>query len=131
MGRKKKPACPNETDKKIFRPFCFYCDKEYPDEDRLILHQRAVHFKCPFCVRKFDNIAGLVSHALAVHAESLTTIPHALDNRRSISFAIVGMSGVPLELIAAKAVGTDLEKFILDQNIHLHPVFKNKLPQNP
>ena len=128
MGRKKKSVS-KQVD--VFRPFCYFCEKEYPDELRLILHQRAVHFKCPYCNRKLENMAGLVSHALDVHAETLIAVPHALETRRDISTAVVGMSCVPPELIAAKAVGTDLEKFIIDQQINLHPVFKDRLKQNP
>ena len=125
MGRKKRPVSPSKG-RRVFRPFCYFCEKEYPDETTLVNHQRAVHFKCPFCVKRSHNARGLVSHVEDIHRENITAIPQALSHRRAVDTAVVGMTGVPSDLIISKASGTDLERFILEDKIHLHPVFSGR-----
>lgn len=123
MGRKKKRL--SEDTREIFKPLCYYCEKEYPDEEKLVNHQRAVHFKCPTCNKRFDNGRALVTHAAAMHKEVIDQIPHALSDRRSIDPVIQGMRGVPSAFIIQKAAGTDLELFLLENRVKEHPLFGN------
>ncbi|VDP20765.1 unnamed protein product [Echinostoma caproni] len=108
MGRKKrkqlKPWCWY-----VFAPqltFLRYCNREFDDEKILIQHQKAKHFKCPFCHRKLFTGPGLSIHCnqvrldfhdlcVQVHKEKLDKIPNALPNRTSTVIDIYGMVGVP------------------------------------
>ncbi|TPP57094.1 hypothetical protein FGIG_05382 [Fasciola gigantica] len=86
MGRKKR---------KQLKPWCWYCNREFDDEKILIQHQKAKHFKCPFCHRKLFTGPGLSIHCNQVHKEKLDKIPNALPNRTSTVIDIYGMVGVP------------------------------------
>ncbi|VDO71231.1 unnamed protein product [Schistosoma mattheei] len=109
MGRKKrkqlKPWCWYVRFKTLIIPR--YCNREFDDEKILIQHQKAKHFKCPYCHRKLFTGPGLsihcnqVSHDIRqyskhqVHKEKLDKIPNALPNRTSTIIDIYGMSGIP------------------------------------
>merc|ERR1739838_811678 len=82
MGRKKR-------NRLYVAPFCYYCEKECPDEKVLVQHQKARHFKCLECNKKLDTATGLVVHMIQVHKINISKVPH-------------GMEGVPLELIQQK-----------------------------
>ncbi|CAH8675172.1 unnamed protein product [Schistosoma rodhaini] len=86
MGRKKR---------KQLKPWCWYCNREFDDEKILIQHQKAKHFKCPYCHRKLFTGPGLSIHCNQVHKEKLDKIPNALPNRTSTVIDIYGMSGIP------------------------------------
>lgn len=86
MGRKKK---------KPIKPWCWYCNREFDDDKILAQHQRAKHFKCPFCHKKLYSGPGLTVHCIQVHKEKLDKIPEALPNRNSVDIDIYGMQGVP------------------------------------
>ncbi|TGZ67491.1 hypothetical protein CRM22_004764 [Opisthorchis felineus] len=86
MGRKKR---------KQLKPWCWYCNREFDDEKILIQHQKAKHFKCPFCHRKLFTGPGLSIHCNQVHKEKLDKIPNALPNRTSTVIDIYGMVGIP------------------------------------
>ncbi|VDL89169.1 unnamed protein product [Schistocephalus solidus] len=86
MGRKKR---------KQLKPWCWYCNRDFEDEKILIHHQKAKHFKCPYCHRKLFTGPGLSIHCNAVHKEKLDKIPNALPNRSSTVIDIYGMSGIP------------------------------------
>uniref|UniRef100_A0A0N4ZL88 BED-type domain-containing protein n=1 Tax=Parastrongyloides trichosuri TaxID=131310 RepID=A0A0N4ZL88_PARTI len=88
MGRKKK---------KIVKPWCWYCNREFQDEKILTQHQKARHFKCHICHRKLFSGPGLVTHCLQVHKETIARIPFALPGRDSIQIDIFGMRGVPAD----------------------------------
>ncbi len=123
MGRKKKPT----TAHKVFKPICYYCEKEYPDEEKLVNHQRATHFRCPQCPKRLDNVRGLAAHLSAIHNQEIDQIPHALSDRKSeIDLLISGLRGVPSAFILRKAAGTDLEDFILENRVNEHPFFRDK-----
>lgn len=47
--------------------WCWYCDREFEDEKVLIQHQKARHFKCPFCPRRLNTAGGLAVHLGQVH----------------------------------------------------------------
>ena len=58
MGRKSKKdgAAP------AAQPFCYYCDREFDDDNVLITHQKARHFKCPTCNKKLVTAQSLMVH---------------------------------------------------------------------
>nr|CDS25997.1 zinc finger C2H2 type [Hymenolepis microstoma] len=86
MGRKKR---------KLIKPWCWYCNRDFEDEKILIHHQKAKHFKCPFCHRKLFTGPGLSIHCNAVHKEKIDKIPNALPHRSSMVIDIYGMAGIP------------------------------------
>lgn len=88
MGRKKK---------KPVKPWCWYCNREFDDDKILVQHQRAKHFKCPFCHKKLYSGPGLTVHCVQVHKETLDKIPESLPNRNSVDIDIYGMQGIPEE----------------------------------
>lgn len=88
MGRKKK---------KPVKPWCWYCNREFDDDKILIQHQRAKHFKCPFCHKKLYSGPGLTVHCIQVHKETVDKIPEALPNRNSVDIDIYGLQGIPEE----------------------------------
>ncbi len=53
-------------------PFCYYCDKVFPNEIVLHMHQKAKHFTCNNCKKKFSTASSLQTHASTVHKETLT-----------------------------------------------------------
>lgn len=61
MGKKKKKK-PVEA-----KPWCFYCEREFADETTLVQHQKAKHFKCPVCHRRFTNAPGMNVHMQQVN----------------------------------------------------------------
>ena len=56
MGRKKK-----QTDKEYI--WCYYCDREFDDENTLVSHQVARHFKCEECGKKLGTFRALMAHS--------------------------------------------------------------------
>ncbi|VEL35106.1 unnamed protein product [Protopolystoma xenopodis] len=68
---------------------------EFDDEKILIQHQKAKHFKCPYCHRKLYTGPGLSIHCNQVHKEKLDKIPNSLPNRASTVIDIYGMAGIP------------------------------------
>uniref|UniRef100_A0A7E4ZZ15 C2H2-type domain-containing protein n=1 Tax=Panagrellus redivivus TaxID=6233 RepID=A0A7E4ZZ15_PANRE len=86
MGRKKK---------RVAKPWCWYCNREFEDEKILIQHQKAKHFKCPTCNKKLFTGPGLVIHCMQVHKETIEKIPAAIPGRDSIDVEVYGMEGIP------------------------------------
>eukprot|EP00040_Diaphanoeca_grandis_P038813 m.257407 g.257407 ORF g.257407 m.257407 type:complete len:398 (-) comp35275_c0_seq1:257-1450(-) len=86
MGRKKKKIVTNI--------FCWYCDREFDNEDTLIQHQKARHFKCPFCSKRLYTAPGMVIHCNQVHKEEIKEVPNSLPGREDVSIEIFGMAGV-------------------------------------
>eukprot|EP00915_Cephaloidophora_sp_WS-2016_P000685 GHVH01000881.1.p1 GENE.GHVH01000881.1~~GHVH01000881.1.p1 ORF type:complete len:244 (+),score=37.55 GHVH01000881.1:63-734(+) len=95
MGRKKR-------NRLYVAPFCYYCEKECPDDKVLIQHQKARHFKCSECNKKLDTATGLVVHMIQVHKINLAKVPNAMEARKNPELQIHGMDGVPQELIDAR-----------------------------
>ncbi|CAB3409955.1 unnamed protein product [Caenorhabditis bovis] len=87
MGRKKK---------KVEKPWCWYCNREFDDEKILIQHQKAKHFKCHICHKKLFSGPGLSIHCMQVHKETIDKIPGGLSGRDNVHIEIYGMQGVPL-----------------------------------
>ncbi|VDP32403.1 unnamed protein product [Soboliphyme baturini] len=88
MGRKKK---------KVVKPWCWYCNREFDDDKILIQHQKAKHFKCHICHKKLYTGPGLAIHCMQVHKESIERIPNSIPARGSTEIEIYGMEGVPEE----------------------------------
>ncbi|EFO93716.1 hypothetical protein CRE_12593 [Caenorhabditis remanei] len=86
MGRKKK---------KVDKPWCWYCNREFDDEKILIQHQKAKHFKCHICHKKLFSGPGLSIHCMQVHKETIDKIPAAVHGRDNIHVEIYGMQGIP------------------------------------
>lgn len=63
MGRNKKKKREYEE----VRIYCFYCDRQFKDEEILIDHQRAKHFRCEVCNKKLSTAKGLATHCYQVH----------------------------------------------------------------
>ena len=54
MGRKKKSKMNQKAARAAaevleVKNWCYYCEREFEDEEVLIQHQKARHFKCPVC----------------------------------------------------------------------------------
>ena len=70
MGRKSKKG---ET----ITPWCYYCEQEFTNDNDLILHQKARHFKCSECGKKMATIVALKVHLSDVRCPSLPLPPGA------------------------------------------------------
>lgn len=77
------------------RPFCFYCDKSFKNEVILHHHQKAKHFSCPKCPKKFSSIDSMVQHCRSQHNEIIERVPNANVGRDHPGMKIFGMQGVP------------------------------------
>ncbi|CAG8573896.1 11451_t:CDS:2 [Diversispora eburnea] len=95
MGKKKN--------KKVIRPWCWYCERDFEDEKVLIQHQKAKHFKCPHCNKKLNTAGGMVVHVAQVHKETIDTVPNAIKGRESVDVEIFGMEGIPQQDAMAHA----------------------------
>jgi hypothetical protein len=84
------------------KPFCYYCDKEFNNELILHQHQKARHFNCVKCRKRFSTAPALDTHEIQVHRSSLKRVPNAKAGRDSFDISIYGMDGVPMELIKFK-----------------------------
>lgn len=95
MGRKKKFIVE-------LKPFCFYCDKEFNNEVILHQHQKAKHFSCKECKKRFSTAPALETHMLQVHRHKIHRVPNSKTGRDTFDISIYGMDGVPLDLINIK-----------------------------
>jgi len=96
MGRKKKPIRP------II--FCYYCDRLFDNEGVLIQHQRSKHFKCPRCAKRVSTAHGMKVHVFQVHMRTIDSVPAAKEGRDSFDIIIIGMDGVPQEIIEQRRI---------------------------
>ncbi|CAG9467010.1 unnamed protein product [Pedinophyceae sp. YPF-701] len=96
MVRRRKKS-DKEENKEIF--FCYYCDREFPDEQTVILHQKSKHWKCENCQKKVNSASGLRIHCRNVHKMEIRQIPGAKPGKDDVSLEVYGMAGVPLEAI--------------------------------
>ena len=97
MGKKKRKRINPED---VW--WCYYCDKQFADSDSLIHHQKQRHFKCHVCRKTLSTAGGMVIHVTQVHKEQVRKVPYALKGRDDLTLNIVGMDGIPQELIDAK-----------------------------
>jgi hypothetical protein len=42
---------------------CRYCDKEFENEETLVQHQKAKHWKCLLCNKRLHSAPGVATHA--------------------------------------------------------------------
>ncbi|CAD6192856.1 unnamed protein product [Caenorhabditis auriculariae] len=113
MGRKKK---------KVDKPWCWYCNREFDDEKVLIQHQKAKHFKCHICHKKLFSGPGLSIHCMQVHKETIDKIPGAAQGRDNIHVEIYGMHGVPAGSYRGDAAEDEPpEKKLRDDMVPLPP----------
>jgi hypothetical protein len=103
MGRKKRTVV-------ALKPFCYYCDKEFNNEIILHQHQKARHFNCTKCRKRFSTGPALDTHVLQVHKEKLNRVPNAKAGRDQFDISVYGMDGVPIELINYKLTEKVLAK---------------------
>jgi len=92
MGRRKR-------DLGYLKPFCYFCDKVCDNEIILHQHQKAKHFTCTACKKKFSTASSMCSHITQVHKENVTKVPNAIAGRDSVELNIFGMQGVPKHMI--------------------------------
>jgi hypothetical protein len=113
MGRKKRTVV-------ALKPFCYYCDKEFNNEIVLHQHQKARHFNCKKCGKRFSTAPALDTHMFQVHKIKLRTVPNAKATRDTFDISIYGMDGVPIDLInykLAEKVGSKRRKLIRENKI--------------
>ena len=92
MGRKQRHLV-------TLKPFCYYCDKEFNNEIILHQHQKARHFNCVSCRKRFSTAPALGTHIIQVHKDKIQRVPNAKAGRDTFDISIYGMDGVPIELI--------------------------------
>lgn len=83
----------------IARPWCYYCERDFDDQQVLIQHQKAKHFKCDHCNRRLNTAGGLQVHLQRLHKATLTHIDNAMESRQDVEPEAFGMMGgllVPL-----------------------------------
>lgn len=97
MGRKKR-------DLSYVKPFCYFCEKTFPNETMLHQHQKSKHFTCPICYKKFPTTANLVSHMNKLHAVKLEKVPNSLEGRDCPDVNIFGMNGVPKHVVKERMI---------------------------
>jgi hypothetical protein len=94
-------------------PWCWYCEREFENEQILIQHQKSKHFKCPCCTRRLNSAHGMFIHAAQVHKETVKLIPNALPGRDDGNINVYGMEGIPVE------------DFLKHGNVSTNPVIAN------
>lgn len=93
MGRKSKKR--QQEQQAAVKPFCYYCDRDFADENQLIQHQKARHFKCQRCNKRFINAPAMGIHMQQMHGMELDKVPNALPGREAPHVVIAGMHGIP------------------------------------
>ncbi|KAJ2078138.1 hypothetical protein H4R24_004692 [Coemansia sp. RSA 988] len=88
MGKKK-------SKKSSFKPWCWYCEREFEDEKVLVNHQKAKHFKCHICSKRLNTAGGMVVHVAQVHKENIKRVPNSLPGRDSPDIEVFGSLGIP------------------------------------
>jgi hypothetical protein len=94
MGRKKRKAVE-------YKPFCYYCEREFDDETILLSHQKARHFKCTTCGKRINNAPGMIQHCQQMHKEALKEVPNSLPGRSDPTLMIIGSAGIPEDIVTA------------------------------
>ena len=97
MGRKKR-------DLSHVKPFCYFCEKIFPNENVLHEHQKSHHYRCHICFKKFPTTQNYVSHMNKMHGVQVTKIPNAIEGRDSCDVNIFGMNGVPKHIVRERMV---------------------------
>ncbi|KAI8344380.1 hypothetical protein BC941DRAFT_9321 [Chlamydoabsidia padenii] len=89
MGKKRRS--------KVALPWCWYCEREFEDQQTLIVHQKAKHFRCPQfdCKKKCNTFIVMSRHAETQHDLKVESVPNALPHRNNTTLEISGLLGVP------------------------------------
>jgi hypothetical protein len=58
-------------------------------------HQKAKHFSCPKCPKKFSSIDSMSQHCRNQHTLTIEKVPNAMAGRDNPMLKIFGMQGVP------------------------------------
>ncbi|CAN8064898.1 unnamed protein product [Agarophyton chilense] len=124
MGRRKKRAAPNARE----RIFCYYCDRNFQQEQELLAHQKEKHLRCPFCTKRMLSIQSLLVHADQMHNTRVTSVPNSIPGRESVAVDVLGMTGIP-DSFYASLDDPHLPK--RSRNAHLSPTaLPNTFPTN-
>lgn len=111
MGRSKKKTA--EESGGGPKPFCYFCDRDFENEDMLVRHQLGKHFSCPECAvgsnrGRCEGIHGLVGHMMKVHRRECKEVPNSIPGRGDLQTCldlnIFGMSGVPEEMLRERGL---------------------------
>ena len=97
-GGKRKRAV-ETLEELLDRPWCYYCERDFDDQQVLQTHQREVHFHCDHCNRRLNTANGLSVHTLQVHKAPITAIRNSIEGRESPNIEIFGVSELPPVLI--------------------------------
>ncbi|KAA8497928.1 Protein SUPPRESSOR OF FRI 4 [Porphyridium purpureum] len=100
MGRKRKRArevaevADEEPEDRIF---CYYCKRDFIDEQVLLAHQAQKHFRCATCGKRLASVKGLCVHSETLHRIVLKEVPNAIQGRKNIDSGVQvqGMQGIP------------------------------------
>jgi hypothetical protein len=65
MGRKSSKRASDKPSDDVIDMFCYYCDREFDDDNVLIEHQKARHFKC-MCGKRMATAQSLSVHMIQV-----------------------------------------------------------------
>ena len=100
-------------------PFCYYCgdDRDFADEQVLIAHQKARHFRCTAeaCGKRMATVEALRVHVLNVHKEVLRAVPNAAPGR---DWGLHEHTERLLPLLARAGFG-DVERLVLERTGHI------------
>lgn len=111
MGKKKNNQASAQ------KLFCYWCDKAFDQDEHLIKHQVAKHFRCPHCrtgnAGQCITLESLVMHFRKLHRAELLTVPNAKQGRNDpiASQHIYGMDNVPEETLNEWYSNTALPQF--------------------
>ncbi|KAH7815357.1 BUB3-interacting and GLEBS motif-containing protein (BugZ) [Monocercomonoides exilis] len=87
--------------KELTKPWCWYCDRMFQDLRILVSHQKAKHFLCKICRRRFNSAPAMIIHARQVHKEHIPRVPNSNPGTDSVDIEIYGMEGIPPEDLQA------------------------------
>lgn len=77
------------------RPWCYYCERDFDDQQVLQTHQREMHFHCEYCSRRLNTASGLSVHTNQVHKQQVTRIRNAIEGRESPDIEVFGVRKKP------------------------------------
>ncbi|CAI2185071.1 14988_t:CDS:2, partial [Funneliformis geosporum] len=110
------------------RPWCWYCgDSDFDEEKRLILHQKEMHFKCPYCNKKCNTTRELSVHADKYHKQTIYTVPNSIKGRRSMDIKIFGMEGIP-EADMKRYITEELTELTGEEQLAQHQAMMQNVP---
>ena len=79
----------------VNEPACYFCERDFRDENALHEHLKSKHLFCHICYKHFSTPGSVRTHSEQVHKEPWDKIPNALPGHDDPSVEIFGMFGVP------------------------------------